>query len=247
MSEELAVRNVPVSSVHLVARNPVEMQNAQADLAAWLRNKIIEIEVEINDLSAALNEAASARWGMDALRRQLNKTVHNQEFYRKLLAAVEAGYTIIPDIPVEVFAIRVERSLPRGDAVSSDYSARHAIPSDEKPDRLPAGCGDYVSPVPDVWRSETTMKRKDETTYTRYLANPSQFRDVVFPLRAARVEVMNATKVAMAHKIFDQVAICPAKRKADPLIIGQVLGPYSRYYQKCISFIIAWHLNLDEL
>lgn len=237
-----ALAQIPQSSVHLVARNPVEMQNAQADLAVWLKNKIVEIEIEINDLGAALNEAAAAGWNMEPLKRQLNKTVRQQEFYRKLLAAVEAGYTIIPDIPVEVFAIRVERAAPRGDTVSSDYSPRYAIPADEKPDKLPVGAGDYVSPVPDAWRHSETMKRKDETTYLRHFANPSGFRDVVFPLRAARVEVMSATKDAMAHKIFDQVAICPAKRKADPLIIGQVVGP-----KATISFIIAWHLNLNEL
>lgn len=243
MSEALVVQDKQQqSSVHLVARNPVEMQNAQADLTVWLKNKIIEIEIEYRDLDAALNEAVSAGWGLDALRKQLNKTAKQEEFYRKLLAAVEAGYTIIPDIPVEVFAIRVERAAPRGGTVSSDHGPRYAVPNDEKPDKLAVGQGDYVSPVPEVWRHETTMKRKDETTYTRHLASPSDFRDVVFPLRAARVEVMNATKEAMAHKIFDQVAICPAKRKADPLIIGQVVGP-----KATISFIIAWHLNLNEL
>jgi len=241
MTEALAVQ-IPQTSVHLVARNPVEMQNAQADLAVWLKAKIVEIEIEINDLDAALNEAASAGWKGDALRRTLNKTVRQQEFYRKLLAAVEAGYTIIPDIPVEVFAIRVERAAPRGDRVVSDYGPRYAVPNDEKPDKLPAGQGGYVSPVPEVWRDTATLKRNDETTYTRHFATPTEFRDVVFPLRAARVEVMSATKDAMAHKIFDQVAICPAKRKADPLIIGQVVGP-----KATISFIIAWHLNLNEL
>lgn len=241
MTEALAVQQ-PQSLVHLVARNPVEMQNAQADLVVWLKNKIIEIEIEYRDLDAALNEAVSAGWGLDALRKQLNKTAKQEEFYRKLLAAVEAGYTIIPDIPVEVFAIRVERAAPRGGNVSSDYSARYAVPNDEKPDKLAAGQGDYVSPVPDVWRHETAMKRKDETTYTRHVASPSGFRDVVFPLRAARVEVMSATKEAMALKVFDQVAICPAKRKADPLIIGQVVGP-----KQTISFIIAWHLDLNQL
>lgn len=246
MTEALEVQ-IPQSSVHLVARNPVEMQNAQADLAVWLKNKIVEIEIEIRDLDASLNEAVSAGWNIEPLKRQLNKTVRQQEFYRKLLAAVEVGYTIIPDIPVEVFAIRVERSGPRGDRVSSDYSPRYAVPNDEKPDSLSVGQGEYVSPVPEVWRNSTTMTKTDQTTYTRHFATPSEFRDVVFPLRAARVEVMSATKDAMAHKIFDRVAICPAKRKADPLIIGQILGPPNGYSQKCISFIIAWHLNLNEL
>lgn len=241
MTEALTAQP-PQSLVHLVARNPVEMQNAQADLVVWLKNKIVEIGIEYNDLDAAINEAVAAGWGLDALRKQLNKTAKQEEFYRKLLAAVEAGYTIIPDIPVEVFAIRVERAVPRGGTVSSSHGPQYAVPNDEKPDKLAVGQGEYFNPVPEVWRDQRTLERQDKTTYTQYLASPTAFRDVIFPLRAARVEVMNATKEAMAHKIFDQVAICPAKRKADPLIIGQVIGP-----KQTISFIIAWHLDLNQL
>lgn len=229
-----------VSSVHLVARNPVQMQNAQADLAVWLRAKILEVEIEVQDLTAARDEAVDAGWNAKPLTQQRNKTVRQQEFYSKLLAAVNAGFVIIPDFPVEVFAIRVERSNPRGGTVSSTWNS--PTPNDEKPDILSVGEGEYVHPVPEAWRYDNTRQLGDGKTETRHYTQPTGFRDVMFPLRAARVEVMSATKEAMAHKIFDQVAICPAQRKADPLIIGQVIGP-----KATISFIIAWHLNLNEL
>lgn len=64
---------------------------------------------------------------------------------------------------------------------------------------------------------------------------------------------MNATAEAMALKVFDQIGICqPTRnagitRKGDPLIIGQILGKREGWSQKCVSFIIAWHLNLKDL
>lgn len=236
--------SIPVPTVHLVARNPAEMQAAQADLSRWLKDKLTSVEREVADLNAALNEAREAGWSVTALTRQRNKAVESEEYYYKLLAAVEAGYTIIPDFPIEVFAIRVDRSTPRGKTVMSDWSSSSAVPDDEKPDSLTVGEGEYVNPVPAVERQAIAMKRADQSPFTRHYARPSEFRDVAFPLRAARAEVMNATQQAMALKIFDRVGICPAKRKADPLIIGQVLAPKSG---KTISFIIAWHLNLNEL
>jgi hypothetical protein len=64
---------------------------------------------------------------------------------------------------------------------------------------------------------------------------------------------MNATAEAMALKVFDQIGIANpvrnvgVQRKGDPLIIGQVLSKRVGWTQKCVSFIIAWYLNLDEL
>jgi hypothetical protein len=234
-----------VPTVHLVARTPVEMQEAQADLASWLDRKLAIVEQEIKDLNAALNEAREHGWDTKTLTGQRNKAVDNEGFYFKLLDAVKAGCVIIPDFPIEVFAIRVSRGCPRGKSVALTYT--HPTPYDEKPDILPTGEGEYVYPVPEVMRYDTTSQRPDGSKETWHRANPVGFRDVVFPLRAARPEVMNETAKKMALKIFDQIGICPAKRKADPLIIGQILSKGPEHNRKCVSFIIAWHLNLNDL
>src|SRR5687767_2197438 len=68
---ESSVLEMP--TVHLVARNPQEMQAAQIDLAAWLRNKLRIIATEITDLTAAYEEAARNGWRTEPLERQLNK------------------------------------------------------------------------------------------------------------------------------------------------------------------------------
>lgn len=248
MSEALAVieKTDPItSSVHLVARNPVEMQNAQADLAVWLKDKIVECEIDVQDYEAALTTAKQNGWATSSLNRAKNKAVGERTFYSKLLTAVEAGFTIVPEFPIDVFAVRVQRQRPNVKAQSSTYSTPRV--ADEAPDILQAGVGRYVSPSQTVQNREF-KETKDGKEITRYWQKPVGLRDVVFPVRSARVEVMNATASAMALKVFDQIGICPQTRRgSDPLIIGQILGQKQGYTQKTVSFIIAWHLDLRTL
>ncbi len=258
MSMELAVSNnelaitTPVSvqfeeTVHLVARNPMEMQNAQGNLKAWLTGKIGIIESEIADLEAAIDHAKQSKWSTAALSKVKSKAVGERVFYQKLLDAVEADYAIVPEFPIDVFAIRVTRELPRAPAQSSSYSSGVSV-SDELPDTAPTGEGDYKSPSQMVQRWEEKETNKEGKESTRHWMRATDFQDVVFPVRAARVEVMDATSKAMALKVFDRIGICPpSRRNADPLIIGQVLGRKYGYSQKTVSFLIAWHLNLNEL
>jgi hypothetical protein len=74
---------------------------------------------------------------------------------------------------------------------------------------------------------------------------------------------MQKTAEAMKDKVFDQIGVClpvanaaaasarrvqtRAARAGDPLVIGQVLRKKQGNAQRCVSFIIAWHLNLEDL
>lgn len=253
MSEALVPADPVVSSVHLVARNPVEMQNAQADLTVWLKHKITDIEIEIRELKAALAEAEANKWATKPLARQVNKAIGQQAYYFKILKAVEAGYTIIPEFPIDVFAIRVTRSGVRAADATSTNTWGYPTIENERPDTAPAGEGEYKNPVQMVRQGEYPSKQGDKEVTVRF-TQAARFQDeVIFPLRAARPVVMSATAEAMALKVFDQIGICQPTRNAgvtrsgDPLIIGQILGKRQGWTQKCASFIIAWHLNLDEL
>jgi len=75
----------------------------------------------------------------------------------------------------------------------------------------------------------------------------TDFQEVVFPLVAARPEIMGATADAMGLKVFDAIGICPPVRKGDPLIIGKIYGQGPNWNRKEVSFLIAWHLDLRVL
>jgi hypothetical protein len=244
MSEELVIPNVE-PLVHLVARNPVEMQAARTGLIDWLRRKLVAIDKDVEDYQASLDQAIKNKWNKAGLRKAVNQAISQRTFYEKVLTAVEAGYTIIPEFPIDVFAIRVDRDF----ATEPNQVSRYGKPDVplESADILPEGDGDYVSNVPKARSWQETRTNAIGDKYTLYHLDSDELQDVAFPVRAARVEVMSATAEAMALRVFDQIGICPATKKADPLIIGQVLMPMKNYTQKMVSFLIAWHLNLNEL
>lgn len=249
----------PTSEVHLVARNPEEMKAAQSDLLEWLKGKLTEIEIEVRELNAGLEEARRNNWKTDALTRARNRAVSLETFYFKMLIAVEAGYTVIPEFPIDVFAIRVTRGGVRVRQRESTSSWGWPNIDDERSDRAPAGAGRYENPAQTVRNWEYKTKDKEGKEVTHRVTTPTDFQsEIIFPMIAARPVVMNATAEAMALKVFDQIGVCrPVQQSAtgralsgwgqgDPLIIGQILHQRASGL-RAISFIIAWHLNLNEL
>lgn len=267
MDEEQPTALVPIvesaaehATMHLVARNPEEMKAAQSDLARFLNFKLGTIEAEFKDLNAALNEARKQGWATGALTRARDRTAKLEAYYFKMLKAVEAGFVMIPDFPIDVFAIRVKRKHVRAKTTESINSWRHPRIPGEQTDMPAAGEGEYKNPSQTV-RYSTYKETKDGHEIEHKFTEAVEWQDeIVFPMVAARPEVMNATAQAMALKVFDQIGICrpiehrddnrtfAASGAGDPLIIGQILRRRGGYQQpKVASFIIAWHLNLEDL
>jgi predicted transcriptional regulator len=232
-------------SVHLIARNPNEMALARTNMEQWLRHKIAACEREENELFAALEKAMSAGWDADTLKRHSALAEKRTRFYRKALIAVEAGYTLVPNFPIDVFAMRVKRSSPpRHDEVSNYSTPRAHVP---EPSSLPAGEGRYVSGETVRGRKGDYIETKDGKEIKKYFFTTTDYSEVEFPIAAAQAEVMTATQEAMALKVFDAIGICPPQRKGDPLIIGQIMMPGPRWNRRTVSFLIAWHLDLRTL
>lgn len=239
----------PSPDVHLVARNPHEMALAKSSLTMWLQQKIKQCDGETDELGEAAETAKRNKWQWKTLQNHCNLAKRRGDFYRKVLGAVDAGFTIVPNFPIDLFAVRVKRTSPKWTQGISTYSQGHARANtpDIKPDSLVLGVGKYVSNVPTGTAGDYQEKKKDGTEVTKYFFTSTDFTDIQFPIECARPAVMNATAAAMALRLFDGVGICPQSRRGDPLIIGQVLGPKVGYSQKVISFLIAWHLDLRTL
>jgi hypothetical protein len=249
MADELAVQN-ETKSVHLVARSPQEMAAAQEDLGAWLTAKVAAIDQEVSELKAATEAAIHNGWQYQTLAGQLSKARQQHVYYAKMLQAVKAGYCIIPNFPIDVFAIRVTREKPSARAASTNWanSDPGRMIADETPDIRPAGEGRYESPSQTVkrWSAPPTKDAQGKEIVTRW-AKPVNFGDISFPLIAAQSVVMNSTQQAMALQLFDAIGICPESRpKGDPMIIGQIRLSKARG-AKMASFIIAWHLDVRTL
>lgn len=264
-----------IPETHLTALNPAEMQAAQGDLRAHLEQKLTIIERGIVEANAALNEARRNGWATASLTSARNSLVDDETYYNKILAAVEAGHTIIPDFPIEVFAVRRHEPEQRksqtfiGSVSAGDTWLGHAAEAD----CAPAGAGEYRNPEPQIWsdvrenRAPGAQDRNEPRWYTDVRRSGRPVGPIVFPSVTARSPIMRATAAAMENKVFDQIGVCLPVQKAakgrviraqprrrqmnaavgDPLIIGQVVRKSKGGGQRCVSFIIAWHLNLNEL
>jgi hypothetical protein len=241
--------------MHLIAKNPRQMAKSQKSLQEWLTNKVAFEKHEVDDMQQAFNIAAEKGWETAALERQVLRATSRVRYYEKLLAAVDEGYCIVPNFPVDFFAIRTRNKMPRSQFKEIRDATNWQDPAasfDDVPGgNLPIGEGRYVSPEPEVERGEQTVVATEGAQKGKEIlvkeAWTTDFMEVAFPLIAARPEIMDATAIAMAHKFFDAIGILPPQKQPDPLIIGKIFGAGRRWLRAETSFMIAWHLDLRSL
>lgn len=263
MSTDLITQpaSVPVAAdvtnnLHLIARNPDEMRQAQQSLAAWFDAKARMCERDAMELEDARDIAASKAWKTEAvLKRHAALMRKRVDFYRKCQAAVEAGYCIVPNFDVDVFAIRTCRNPKRN---SSD--SKRTAGQQQQSEGPPAGAGDLVNPRPEVYETGREIQRtnykgepvKDSQgnqIYDPVFAAFDWSEEIDFPISVARPEIMSETARAMALQIFDEFGVQDGpSRKGDPLVVGRIIDPRSTTYnRRWVTFLLAWYVNTADL
>lgn len=228
---------------HAVAVNATEMKAANEGIKTWLRAKVSSIESEIVELEAQLESARRHKWKTSTFQGMIQRTKQKHLYYGKLLAACEAGFTVVPNMDCDVFAIRVKRDWPRAkDGVSTAETYQPSASIDnEVEDRLSVGEGRYVSPLQMVTtRHDKTVSAKG-TELKRTTVSAVDFAEIEFPLAVAHSIVMDATARALAMKIFDRVGVV-RNGSGDPIVLGQITRKQG-WTTKTASFLIAWYLD----
>lgn len=222
-----------VNDIELTATLPQEMVESQRQLIAWCENKIAAVRLDSKELLEAYNHAKNFSWKFDVLERQYRKSVKTVQYYEKIKSALEAGFYIVPNFPIQMFAIRTTKEDPKAGYVEYFWSD-HIQYAQE----LPQGKGEYKNPFPLIVRDKhkNSEGREEQSSYA------SDWDELEFPITMAKPRIMEATGRAMALQIFDQIGIMPANKKEDPVIIGQIIT-----HKKTVSFMIAWHLNTNVL
>lgn len=256
-AKELAVRPIDpamVPKIHAVAINATEMAEANKEITIFLQAKLVSIQSEKDGITEACIVAENNGWKGDALARTEKRLSRDLEYYGKLLLALEAGYTVVPNMPCDQFAIRVDRR--RAESFSSYKEDCSRTPSDWQMDRipdqkeqiLPAGEGRYESSNPTIDDDASSHQNGEgKLIHTRHI-QVNGFDSIEFPFAAAVPVVMSATQAAMALKLFDRIGIVPqqVKRHMDPIILGQIVRRENGR-DRVASFLIAWHLDLRTL
>ncbi len=230
---------VAPDKMELTALEPLEMVNAQQQLITWCDGKIVFLKKEIQELSEAIEMARKNNWRVRTVNSQHDKAVSRLQYFEKIKAALLEGYYIVPNFPIQMFAIRTCRKKVKEGWTRSKFDDHQ-----QKCVIMSIGEGDYKNPFPYIGQRDGQWKDGQEIQSPASWA--TSWDKMEFPITMAKPRIMEATNRAMALKIFDQIGIMPATKKEDPVIIGQVMQQYGNI-TKTVSFMIAWHLNTNDL
>lgn len=221
-----------MENIQLTALLPDQMMVAQEQLIEWCQRKIFSIEAEVTELKESIEHATASKWSTRTLKNQQAKAEKRMLFFDKMKEALKAGYYIVPNFPVDLFAIRTNREDPlqKGSTFFSDNKRQDA-------QELPVGEGEYKNPFPIVVTESEQVGDK-----MKHYSYAEAWNDLEFPVTMLKPEIIQATNRAMALEIFDQFGVLPQTRKEDPIIVGQIINK-SGYNSKTISFMIAWHFD----
>lgn len=232
------------SNVALVALTPEEMPSQQVALLGWCDRKIDAVQRELATFRQLEEEARVGGFRHATYQAAVRRTEKRIVYYQKIKAAVEAGYLIVPNMPVNLFAVRVKGARPK--RVESDY--RWGSHFDAPANMLPAGDGRYVDDrLPVATRTETRTGSDGKSfEKTVYFAEEYD-EDVDFPLRGVHPRVIEASSKAMALKLFDELGVVQNGGGAgrDPIVVGRLRDP--RGNNRLTTFFVAWWLNTNDL
>lgn len=236
--------------VFVAASTLEEMNLAQAKLITWAGKKIQKFEDEVKAAQENLDIAKKRKWAQEPFRRIVSSAQRKVEFYVKVKAALEAGYTIIPDVPMDIFAIRTTRKTPKHNSTSG--LAQYGTPRvrDQESNTPPLGEGRYLSPQAFVETSEFNKTGSDGKPVKYINVRASEFEsEIDFPFKMAKPSVLNATAKALGQKFFDELGAAPSRnqgRRGDPMVIGRIFTG-SGVHQKGISFLVSWFIDSKDL
>jgi len=224
----------------LVALTPADMVPAQHELLTWCDRKVAAVKAELADLEANLELATAHGWKHASVAASLNRTAKRVTYYEKLKAAVEAGYVIVPNFPIDVFAVRVQRRKQP----EKIHDSKWGNSFDAHAELLPAGEGRYVDDAV-TYRDESYTETVDgkERHIRRYVTD--DYDAVDFPVRLVKPAILEATHRAMALKVFDQMGTVTNQSGRDPIVVGRLLDP--RGNRRCVTFFVAWWLDTASL
>lgn len=238
----------PTDTLHLVALDRPQLEAAHAKMIEWAKARRDKVDVDVDVESTNMDVAARNGWVTQPFARRLNALARQRTFYNKILAALEAGYAIVPNFGMNLFAIRTDAKAPRHQQREGRWGGF------TEPSRmLPAGEGRYVNPVPGIVIEKEQgkdAKGNDVVKYEMWTAD--EFSDLEFPIALAQPELMSRVGQAMALKLFDEIGVAADQgssigggNRGDPIFLGRLLNP--RQGRPALTFFIGWYFDPSRL
>ena len=241
------------TETEIIAFDPAGITAGQDRLISWADRKLDEEKAGAADLAENLALAKRNKWNTKTIERALGRATKRVNYYEKIHHALKAGYTIVPNFPMDVFAIRTTRKNPSHNSTGQQWGN----PADQETTAPPLGEGKTVdsqgaiATVTDMVLPYPNAKEKQLQVINRYA---DDFKEIDFPFDLAKPRILDACGQAIAEKCFDELGVLPARpnrgpaavsQNADPMIIGRIRLRDSQ--PKSLSFLIAWFIDTKDL
>jgi len=239
---------MPEPDMVVLARNPQEVEAAQKQLVAWVEARIAQCRHALAESEENVAHAKKRKWKITGWQSRALAARHRLDYYGRMREALAAGYFIMPDLPIEIFAIRTSKRKPLHEHRSSEY--QYPRLGDQVTDIPPGiGAGRYASPVASASHWTETVKSKDGTKDVKqYHCATDGFEEPDFPMKLVKPQILDDTGKAMALRIFDEIGIIrpqSQQRHRDPIIVGRIRQRGLR--GNCVSFLLSWWIDTRDL
>jgi hypothetical protein len=221
----------------LVARTQVEMASAQDKLIKWAEHHLAKKKVDLADAEKNLAQAKKCKWKTEPFKRLVEVATKKVVYYEKIKAALDEGYAIIPDLGVDLFAIRTTRK----GAKRNDTSNKWDRPKDQQTNSPPLEEGRYVTPE-GVHASKTIVLKHEPGKSPEYQTQKwaaGHDEELDFPFKTV--------DKSLREKIFDEIGVLPKYRQQpDPVVVGRIVYKEG-YHIRRMNFLITWFIDTEDL
>lgn len=228
----------------LLALSPDELAGAHGNMREWAATMAKLMGDQADELQEAMNVAARSGWEFGTIERHKKLARKRRDFYAKIIAALDAGFMVVPNFEMTTWVVRTRRVNPSGGLRENAYSVPDWFPQESG--RLPAGEGRYVGRSA-TYKHDVVERQNAKGEKTKLNRSwPDGFDESpAFPIAFAAPHVMERTSEALAALIFDEVGVSGDAATGDPILLGRVLNP--RRGRQAVSFFIAWSMDLRRL
>jgi hypothetical protein len=239
----------PTKDIIVVASNPQQMQTAQKSLVEHFKNRVTQSKAELATAIENTEQARKSKWRVAPFEAMINKAEKNVQFYEKMVAALEAGYVIVPNFDdIDIFAIRTTRRKPK-ENVARGGKGWVQVPDAQISNRPALGEGRYVDADTrnEEWDKDVTRAGETEKSIVRF-SKAIDFNEVDFPFKVVKPEILEKTRQAMKLLAFDDIGVLPSRRRkrGDPMVIGRIWTKNGNH-RRMVSFLITWFVNTADI
>ena len=223
----------------LIGQTPAEMQQAQQSMLAWARQRQRTAEYRVKALTKNIDAAKAAGLKVRPMQAQRRREVKRLYAYEKIADAINAGYYLVPNFPIDLFAVRKGAAKPKTGRTTRYQDAGEFS---QQPDQLRLGEGRYVNVLPFI--TSITDHSGDEPKKMWY---PISFDEQISPPAAiVSAGLLPQLVKAMKRKVFDAIGMVGPIRQRDPMLVGQIIIHNNGYSRREMTFLIAWWMQMED-